>query len=106
MTSQRLGETRVAIFNCPDTDQFSARSQKQKDRSPLAKHTTAFRHVLVMPVAGLAHDYGKGKTLSWPGRRRVLQFKASAAGAVLNLLYQREGALIDPLMVSSERQHT
>jgi hypothetical protein len=54
---QRLGETRVAFFACLDTDSFSARCQNREEHSPLAMHTAAFLHALVMLAAGLALCY-------------------------------------------------
>jgi len=51
---QRLGGTRVAISDCPDTDSLSARCQNRGEYSPLAINTAAFGLVLVMFVA----DFG------------------------------------------------
>ena len=42
------------IFACPDTDSFSARCQNREGHSPLAIHTAAFVHVLVLLAAGFA----------------------------------------------------
>ena len=53
------------IFACPDTDSFSARSQKREGHSPLAIHTAAFAHVLVLLAAGLALCFGESINLTW-----------------------------------------
>ena len=46
------------IFACPDTDSFYARCQKREGHSPLAIHTAAFVHVLVLLAAGFALCFG------------------------------------------------
>jgi hypothetical protein len=46
------------IFACPDTDSFSARCQNREGHSPLAIHTAAFAHVLVLLAAGFALCFG------------------------------------------------
>ena len=52
------------IFACPDTDSFSARYQNREKHSPLAIHTAAVVHVLVLLAAGLALCYGEGNNLT------------------------------------------
>jgi hypothetical protein len=52
------------IFACPDTDSFSARCQNREGHSPLAIHTAAFVHVLVLLAAGLALCYGESINLT------------------------------------------
>jgi len=47
------------IFACPDTDSFSARCQNREGHSPLAIHTAAFVHVLVLLAAGFALCFGE-----------------------------------------------
>jgi hypothetical protein len=47
------------IFACPDTDSFSARCQNREGHSPLAIHTAAFVHVLVLLAAGFALALGR-----------------------------------------------
>ena len=46
------------IFACPDTDSFSARCRNREGHSPLAIHTSAFVHVLVLLAAGFALCFG------------------------------------------------
>jgi hypothetical protein len=53
------------IFACPDTDSFSARCQNREEHSPLAMHTAAFVHALVLLAAGLALCYEKSINLTW-----------------------------------------
>jgi hypothetical protein len=64
VTLHRLGGTRVAFFACPDTDPFSARCQNREEHSPLAIHTAAFVHVLVLLAAGLALCFGESINLA------------------------------------------
>ena len=52
------------IFAGPDTDLFSARCQNCEEHSPLAIHTAAFAHVLVLLAAGLALCYGESNNLA------------------------------------------
>ena len=47
------------IFACPDTDSFSARCHNRELHSPLAIHTAAFVHVLVLLAAGLLFALGR-----------------------------------------------
>ena len=47
------------IFACPETDSFSARCHNREENSPLAIHTAAFVHVLVLLAAGFALSYGE-----------------------------------------------
>jgi hypothetical protein len=47
------------IFACPDTDPLTARCQNQEEYSPLAIHTAAVVHVLVLLAAGLAIALGR-----------------------------------------------
>jgi hypothetical protein len=49
---------------CPDTDSFSARCQKREEHSPLAIHTAAFVHALVLLAAGLVLCYGESTNLT------------------------------------------
>jgi hypothetical protein len=51
-------------FACPDTDSFSARSQNREGHAPLAIHTAAFVHVLVLLAAGFAHCFGESINLT------------------------------------------
>jgi hypothetical protein len=51
-------------FACPDTDSFSARCQNREEHSPLAIHTAAFVHFLVLLAAGLALCYGESIKLT------------------------------------------
>ena len=53
------------IFTCPDTDSFSARCQNREGHSPLAMHTAAFVHVLVLLAAGFALCFGQSINLTW-----------------------------------------
>ena len=53
------------IFACPDTDSFSARCQNLEGHSPLAIHTAAFEHVLVLLAAGFALCFGESVNLTW-----------------------------------------
>ena len=52
-------------FACPDTDSFSARCQNREGHSPLAIHTAAFVHVLVLLAAGFALFFGESINLTW-----------------------------------------
>jgi hypothetical protein len=52
------------IFACPDTDSFSARCQKREGHSPLAIHSAAFVHVLVLLAAGFALCFGESINLT------------------------------------------
>ena len=52
------------IFACPDTDSFSARCQNREGHSPLALHTAAFVHVLVLLAAGYALCFGESINLT------------------------------------------
>jgi hypothetical protein len=52
------------IFACPDTDSFSARCQNREGQSPLAIHTAAFVHVLVLLAAGFALCFGESINLT------------------------------------------
>jgi hypothetical protein len=52
------------IFACPDTDSFSARCQNREEHSPLALHTAAFVHVLVLLAAVSALCSGKSINLT------------------------------------------
>ena len=52
------------IFECPDTDSFSARCQNREEHSPLAIKTAAFVHFLVLLAAGLALCYGDSINLT------------------------------------------
>ena len=52
------------IFACPDTDSFSARCQNREGHSPLAIHTAAFVHVLVLLAAGFALCFGESTNLT------------------------------------------
>jgi hypothetical protein len=52
------------IFACPDTDSFSARCQNREGHSPLAIHTAAFVHVLVLLAAGFALCFGESINLT------------------------------------------
>jgi hypothetical protein len=45
------------IFACPDTDSFSARYQNREEHFPLAMHTSAFVHVLVLLATGFVLCY-------------------------------------------------
>jgi hypothetical protein len=47
------------IFACPDTGAFSARCQNREGQSPLAIHTAAFLHVLVLLAARFALCFGE-----------------------------------------------
>ena len=62
---QRLGGTRVEFLHGPDTDPFSAQCQNREEHPPLAIHTAAFVHVLVLLAAGLALCYGESINLTW-----------------------------------------
>jgi hypothetical protein len=53
------------IFACPDTDSFTARCQNREGHSPLAMHTAAFVHVLVLLAAGFALCFGESTNLTW-----------------------------------------
>jgi hypothetical protein len=53
------------IFACPDTDSFYARCQKREGHSPLAIHTAAFVHALVLLAAGFALCFGESINLTW-----------------------------------------
>jgi hypothetical protein len=52
------------IFACPDTDSFSARCQNREGHCPLAIHTAAFVHVLVLLAAGFALCFGESINLT------------------------------------------
>jgi hypothetical protein len=52
------------IFACSDTDSFSVRCQNREEHSPLAIHTAAFVHVLVLLAAGLALSYEESYNLA------------------------------------------
>jgi hypothetical protein len=52
------------IFACLDTDSFSARCQNREGHSPLAIHTAAFVHVLVLLAAGFALCFGENINLT------------------------------------------
>ena len=52
------------IFSCPDTDSVSARCQNREEHFPLAIHTAAFVHALVLFAAGLALCYGESINLT------------------------------------------
>jgi hypothetical protein len=52
------------IFSCPDTDSFSARCQNREGHSPLAIHSAAFLHVLVLLAAGFALCFGESINLT------------------------------------------
>ena len=54
----------VGIFECLDTDSFSARCQNREGHSPLAIHTAVFAHVLVLLAAGFALCFGKSINLT------------------------------------------
>ena len=47
------------IFACPDTYSLSARCQNREGHSPLAIHTSAFVHVLVLLAASLLFALGR-----------------------------------------------
>ena len=53
------------IFACSDTDPISARCQNREGHSPLAIHTAAFVHVLVLLAPGLAFCFGEIINLTW-----------------------------------------
>jgi hypothetical protein len=55
---------KIGIFACPDTDSFSARCQNREGHSPLAIHTAAFVHVLVLLAAGFALCFGESINLT------------------------------------------
>jgi hypothetical protein len=52
------------IFACPYTGSFSARCQNREGHSPLAIHTAAFVHVLVVLAAGFALCFGESINLT------------------------------------------
>ena len=52
------------IFACPDTVSFSARCQNREGHSPLAMHTAAFVHVLVLLAAGFSLCFGESINLT------------------------------------------
>ena len=52
------------IFACQVTDSFSARCQNREGHSPLAIHTAAFVHVLVLLAAGFALFFGESINLT------------------------------------------
>jgi hypothetical protein len=62
------------IFACPDTNLFSARCQNQEEHSPLAIHTAAFLHSLVLLAAGLALCYGESINFTWVIHRTPFGF--------------------------------
>ena len=64
-------------FACPDTDSFSARCQNREGHSPLAIHTAAFVHVLVLLAAGFALCFGESINLTW---QRLFGFTIERTG--------------------------
>jgi hypothetical protein len=54
----------LMVVESPDTDSFSARCQNREGHSPLAIHTAAFVHVLVLLAAGFAFCFGKSINLT------------------------------------------
>jgi hypothetical protein len=55
---------RVCRCAATDTDSFSARCQNREGHSPLAIHTAAFVHVLVLLAAGFALCFGESINLT------------------------------------------
>jgi hypothetical protein len=52
------------LMACTDTDSFSARCQNREGHSPLAIHTAAFVHVLILLAAGFAICFGESINLT------------------------------------------
>ena len=64
MTSQRLGGTRVAFLHARTPTHSPPEVKTGEGHSPLAIHTAAFVHVLVLLAADLALCYGESTNLT------------------------------------------
>ena len=64
MTSQRLGGTREAFLHARTPTHSPPDVKNREGHSPLAIHTAAFVHVLVLLAAGLALCFGESINLT------------------------------------------